>query len=114
MANIHRIGDYNRNEGNNRQVRPEADRVPLLNAFSRGSNPPIHPRKEHFCHMMMYTCCPTFKFLSFVFIIDCIDTLMYLISILVSILAYKALSTISFFSPDVRALIDLGAKVKDP
>ena len=63
------------------------------------------PRDENFCDLLKFSCCPTFTVRSFIFWI-CVFNIVYFIIELALSSQIKG----EFLEPDVKAIMDLGAK----
>jgi hypothetical protein len=85
------------------KIKMRDENEPLLPSLSR--IPRINPREESFCDMLSLTCCPQFRFDSFIFTITLIDIVVYTFSL------FMGLSKEKFLSPSPSALHLLGEKV---
>ena len=78
---------------------------PVLNNIVQRTASPKAPREENFCDLLKFSCCPTFTWKSFIFWI-CIFNMIYFIIELAMSSNIKG----EFLEPDVKAIMDLGAK----
>ena len=76
---------------------------------SGGNNIGKHPRQENYWDMWKSTFCPQFSYFSFTFIIFAINTLMYLLSLLMTTQGDKSLNQYVFLGPDLHTLHKWGA-----
>lgn len=98
MSNMHGVNDYSRQRDNNQNSQ--------FNIMGSGESYG-DPRKEGFWSFLKNFCCPNFKFLSFIFIISCVDLGVYLITLFMGI----KLSPSELLAPKPETLDTLGMKV---
>ena len=102
MSNIHRIGDYERNDN-----APNRRNVSLFGP-NMNSNPG-NPREETFGSFLKNFCCPFMKLNSFIVIITVIDVAMY-----IATLAYDGIDDVEtkgLLAPTFKALDTFGMSV---
>lgn len=70
----------------------------------------VDPRKESFFQMLKFTFCPTFTIKSFIFFITLIDYIVFLITVILTVMNYS-LDPLNFLGPSWIVLTDFGAKI---
>lgn len=127
MANVHTLGDLNRNsdepQGYGRlggQQNPmgvehmDEETKQGMSMFSgltggAGASAGKHPRKENYWDMWKTTFCPKFTPVSFTFLIWLINTGVYLATLIMMVSPNKVLNKWSFLGPDCSTLHAWGA-----
>jgi hypothetical protein len=94
--NIHGIGDYGRNRGQN-------------NSYILGGGTQMYgnPREEGFFKFTRDFCCPMFVFKSFIFFISIVDIIFYLLTLFGGI----KITPFELLAPTVQSLDNYGMKV---
>ena len=77
MDNIRGFGN---NSEHDISPRNEDNFVPVR--YANANEDPEKIREQTFGNFLTTTCCPRFKFLSFIFIISCIDVVYYIITLI--------------------------------
>ncbi len=117
MANIHGLGELNRDDPRRYDNVPQQDRGGRgeqdFNICFVPSDEREDPRKYNVFETIQRICCPFCSFLSFVFVISLIDILVYIALIVHSGVVYKSLdrNQKTFLGPCTASLVLFGAKV---
>ncbi len=96
MNNIHGINDISNRRGDGR--------FPMIGGYN---DPSGDPRREGFFTFIRDFCCPTFVFKSFIFIISCVDLVIYILTILYGI----KMNPNELLAPTTDTLDKFGMKV---
>lgn len=125
MANVHRLGDYNNDQhpggyrrpggpGGQGPMGPGSDPFTVQLFREEGGNE--DPRKDNCCITIKHVCCPYFHATQFVFIVSIIDILVYIGTLVHSIVLFHSLdkNQRAFLGPCMSTLVTFGAKVICP